>query len=376
MKNYILFLILLSLFSACNTEKKVSESISEPVSSENEIVLTEKQAQIAKIQTSILQKGIVNSNLLINGTIDVPPQNLISISTPIGAYLKNTKLLPGIHINKGEVIATIEDQALIELQQNYLLIKSRLHYSELEFKRQKDLNEAQAGSSKSAEQAESELKNNKIMLAGLSQKLELLNVNTKTLSENNISKSINLYSPINGFVSKVNVNIGKYVMPSDILFELVNPTDIHLNIKVYEKDIASLAIGKKVIAFTNANPEKKYECEIILISKIVSADGTVEVHCHFETYDKTLIPGMYMNAEIEVSSSPVDTLPEASVVNFDGKNYVFIDLGSNKYQMAEVSTGAETNGAIEIKNIDQLKDKKIVTSGAYTLLMSLKNVEE
>jgi hypothetical protein len=36
-------------------------------------------------------------------------------------------------------------------------------------------------------------------------------------------------------VSKVNVNIGKYVNPSDVLFELINPDDIHLNLKVYEK---------------------------------------------------------------------------------------------------------------------------------------------
>jgi cobalt-zinc-cadmium efflux system membrane fusion protein len=52
-----------------------------------------------------------------------------------------------------------------------------------------------------------------------------------------------MYSPINGYVLKVNVNRGKYVTPSDILFEIVNPSDIHLAVTVFEKDINKMAIN-------------------------------------------------------------------------------------------------------------------------------------
>jgi len=65
-----------------------------------------------------------------------------------------------------------------------------------------------------------------------------------------------VYSPINGFVSTVNVNIGKYVTASDVLFELVNPTDIHLALTVYEKDLNRLFIGQKLAAYSNNQPEK------------------------------------------------------------------------------------------------------------------------
>jgi cobalt-zinc-cadmium efflux system membrane fusion protein len=74
----------------------------------------------------------------------------------------------------------------------------------------------------------------------LSQQLRLININPESLKSGSITKSVPVYSSINGFVSKVNVNIGKYVNPSDVLFELINPDDIHLNLKVYEKDLQNL----------------------------------------------------------------------------------------------------------------------------------------
>jgi cobalt-zinc-cadmium efflux system membrane fusion protein len=375
MNKIIIFLNLLVLLIACNSKKEEpKETI--VVTESNEVVLTNAQVKNAGIETTTMQNNEITSILKVNGKIDVPPQNLVSISVPLGGYLKNTKLLPGMHINKGEVIAIVEDQQYIQLQQDYLTTKSKLHFAELEYKRQKELNQSQASSDKITQQAEAELRANQIILASLKEKLQLVNINPNSVSTNNITKSIAIFSPINGFVTKINVNIGKYINPSEVMFELVNPTDIHLNIKVYEKDVNSLSIGKKVLAYTNANSTIKYACEIILINKDVSLEGTVDVHCHFETYDKTLLPGMYMNAEIAVRQSNANTLPEDAVVSYEGKDFVFLDLGNNKFNMLEVQIGTAQSGYIEIKNAATIKDKTIVTKGAYALLMKMKNTEE
>jgi cobalt-zinc-cadmium efflux system membrane fusion protein len=48
------------------------------------------------------------------------------------------------------------------------------------------------------------------------------------------------------------------------------------------------------------------------------------VHCHFNDYDKTLIPGMYMNADIEVKANDVIAVPTDAIVHFEGKDYVFV----------------------------------------------------
>jgi len=96
-----------------------------------------------------------------------------------------------------------------------------------------------------------EYKTQKFSVSALAEKLRLININPETLNESNLSRSINMYSSIDGFVSKVNVNIGKYVNPADILFELINPEDIHLNLKVFEKDLDKLAIGQKLFTYNN-----------------------------------------------------------------------------------------------------------------------------
>ena len=128
------------------------------------------------------------------------------------------------------------------------------------------------------------------------------------------------------------------------------------------------------MAYTNNQPENKHKCEIILISKDLSVDEhSAEVHCHFEDYDKMLLPGMYMNAEIEVKSNEALTIPEEAVVTFEGKEYIFARLDQKNFKLTEVTTGNSENGFIEILNGESLKDKTVVTKGAYTLLMKLKN---
>ena len=164
--------------------------------------------------------------------------------------------------------------------------------------------------------------------------------------------------------------------PTEILFELVNTNDIHLNLKVFEKDLYYLSIGQKLIAYNNNQPDKKHHCEIILISQDLTADRTADVHCHFEDFDKTLLPGMYMNAEIQVSGIQTPAIAEEAIVNFEEKNYVFIEKGNHEYQMREVETGTQEKGFIEIKNSTAFSGKQIVTKGAYTLLMTLKNKAE
>jgi cobalt-zinc-cadmium efflux system membrane fusion protein len=130
-------------------------------------------------------------------------------------------------------------------------------------------------------------------------------------------------------------------------------------------------------AYSKSNSDKKFDCDIILISQDVSVDGSAEVHCHFSKYDKSLFPGMYMNAEIELKSNQVLAIEEQAIVNFEGKNYVFVKQGKQTFEMLEVEVGTKENGWVEVLNSSNFDEKEIVSKGAYTLLMALKNkVEE
>ena len=364
------------MFSACGSKKAPEQAPESAATIENVVTLTDAQLKNANLEIGKLEQRNISSVIKVNGQIDVPPQNLVSVSMPLGGYLKSTQLLPGMHVRKGEIIATLEDQQYIQLQQDYLTIKAKITFAERELQRQKELNEGKASSDKVVQLAELEYNTQKISLAALAEKLKLININPQNLSEENLSKSVNLRSPISGFVSKVAVNIGKYVTPSDVMFELVNPTDIHLNLKIFEKDLSKLYIGQRLVTYTNNQPDKKHPCEIILISQNISAEHSAEVHCHFHDYDKNLLPGMYMNAEIEVKNNKIFALSEDAIVNFEGKNYIFVANGNQKYSMTEVELGAKENNFVEIKNTQVFDNQNIVTKGAYTLLMKAKNKEE
>jgi membrane fusion protein, heavy metal efflux system len=376
MKN-IIIVFSIFLLVACGSKKTTEESTQTSTAIEGDIAtLTDAQLALAKIELGKIERRSIATVVKLNGKIDVPPQNLISVSMPLGGYLKSTKLLPGMHINKGELIAIMEDQQYIQIQQDYLITKNKLEFAKAEYIRQKELNTSKATSDKLFQQTEMEYKSLLITLSALGEKLKLININTEKLTENTISNNVKIYSQITGFVSKVNVNIGKYVNPTDVLFELINPSDFHLNLKVFEKDIDKLAIGQKIMAYSNNFPDKKYDCEIILISRDISPERTVDVHCHFERYDKTLLPGMYMNADVEVKSANASSIPEDAVVNFEGSNYVFVAKDKNQFLMVKVEIGTKENGFIEVKNKDIFTDKQIVIKGAYTLLMKLKNKSE
>jgi cobalt-zinc-cadmium efflux system membrane fusion protein len=374
MKTYLYILFASLFFVACSNKNQTEETVAENTTADT-LVLTNEQFKNAAISVGQMQETPFSSLMRVNGKVDVPPQNMVSISVPLGGYLKTSKLLPGMHVNKGEIVAVMEDQQYIQLQQDFLMAKVKQLMFEKEFARQKELNASQATSDKMLQQSESDFKTQKILVSALAQKLQLVGINPNNLNENNISKSVNIYSPIDGYVTKVNVNIGKYISPTEIMFELVNPTDIHLALKIFEKDVSKLFIGQPLIAYTNNSPNKKYDCEVLLIGKDLNAEGYTDVHCHFETYDKVLIPGTYMNAEIKVKNRNAITMPADAVVRYEGKHFVFKEVAKQQYLLTEVNIGETENGITEIL-LNEKEPANFVTKGAYTLLMMLKNEAE
>lgn len=373
-KIYRMLLVAALLLAAC-TNKKAQDNTAgeEPEADTTMVTLTPAQIKNAGIATGNAVTGKITGVLKLQGAIDVPPQSTVSVSFPLGGYLKRTELLPGVHVRKGQVLGVLEDMQFIQLQQDYLSAREKFRYADAEFKRQRELNASKASSDKVFQQARAEMETQLVLMRALSQKLELIGINPRKLTAANISKSVNILSPIDGFVSKVNVNIGKYTSPTDVLFELVNPKDIHLALDVFEKDVDQLSIGQKVVTYTNAHPEKKHEAEIILISKNLNEDRMANVHCHFEDFDASLLPGMFMNAEVEVNNATALTVPEEAVVRWQNQFYVYVKTGAGTFKMTPVSLGNQSEGRQQISGGAVTEKTELVTKNAYALLMKMKN---
>lgn len=364
------------LYGCSNENKKEETAVTTPLS--HTVSLTVEQRKNIDLHTMQVGRGSIGGVLKVHGLIDVPPQNMVSISVPLGGYLKESHLLPGMHVKKGERIALIEDREYIELQQEYLTAAANLKFTEKEYERQQDLNASKATSDKVFQQITADYTARKVQVKALAEKLRLIGIDPVRLNEDNLSKSISINSPIDGYVTHVNANIGKYVRPEDVLFELVNPTDIHLALDVFEKDIDEIYVGQELVAYTNNHPEKKYPCEVILVGKDLTEDRSVEVHCHFKGNDPTLIPGLYMNADIRLRKKEGYIMPAQAVVQHDIRSYVFREVNDNNYELVEVKTGVANDGNVEVSwmNGEPSEKDRFVTEGAYALLMTMMNKAE
>lgn len=367
----------LSLLIACQSKenKQSNEPAPEPAE-QNQVVLTDAQWANTQIKTALMGSAQIARTIRVNGRVDVPPGKSVLLTAPVSGYISNLSLIPGMKVTKGQPLLTLRDQQIIQLQQDYLTAKSALHFAELEYRRQRELNASQASSDKVMQQAQAEMNRQQILLSTLAEKLKLLNLQPAGVSTNHLVQSVNLYSAISGYVTKVGASNGQYVSPGEVLVELMDPSDVHLQLRVFENDLKSLQVGQAIMAFSNAQPDRAIPCIISLIPQELGPDGTAEIHCHFKEANPSLTPGMYMFADIEVTSVQANALPEAAVVMFEGKHFVFVETADKTFQMQEVQTGQAGSGSIEIVDTAPLQNKKIVMEGAYTLLMALKNTAE
>lgn len=383
-KYFFVSAILFSVFlvSGCGNKKQEPVAAEKKKTPSDEVVLTADQYKVAGIETGTIEMRNLGSAIKVNGIIDVPPQNIVSVSAPMGGYLKSTGLLPGQAVHKGEILAVIENTAFIEMQQDYLEAKSRMVFLAQELKRQEELRKQEVNAAKTLQQVSSEYNVLKAKMSGLEQKLSIIGIAAGSLEPNKISKTANLYSPINGYVTASNVNRGKYVQPSDILFELADKSDLHLALQVFEKDITKLQPGQSV-RFALANEaDFKRNAKIALIGKATKEDGTIPVHCHLAAADdKALLPGMYVKALIETKSDAVNALPVAALIQSEGMDYIFVITGGSQnkftFKMIPVLRGTEQEGFVGVSLPSNFSlDQKVVVKGAYSLVSAIKNIEE
>lgn len=370
----ILIAALALLAAACGNTPSPADTAT-TTASETSLRVTAGQRQNAGIEVGRPERRSMRTQIQVNGTVDVPPQSLVSVSFPLGGYLKSTDLLPGLHVRKGQTLAVLEDPQYIQLQQDYLIARAKAQYAEAELARQQELQQGQAGSVKALQQAQAEHTAQQVLVKALAEKLLLIGINPAALDVDKLSRSVRVPSPIDGFVSAVHVNIGKYVNPTDVLFELVNPSDIHLNLKVFEKDVPALRVGQRISAHTSDRPADLHPGAIILISRNVSEERAVEAHCHFDRYDPTLLPGMFMTATVDVTTRDALAVPEDAVVRWESRRFVFVEKSDTAFELLEVDTGATADGYVQITPKDgaDLAQRRLVLKNAYALLMQMKN---
>ncbi len=382
----ILFLTACGNKDAENKKLPAETAITQEENKSNDlkqITFTKDQYNLASIETGQIEMRNLSNIVKLNGVIDVEPRSMATVSAPLGGYIKTAGLLSGEAVKKGQVLATIENPEFIKIQQEYLESLGKLQFLEEEYNRQKKLRAEDINSAKTFQQVRSDYNVMKARIKGFEQQLALAGINKTSVQNGNITRTSNLYAPITGFIKVSNKNIGDYVNPQDVIFELVNVNDIHLALNAFEKDLEKIEVGQTV-KFSLANDDNfNRTAKIFLVGKSAGEDRIIPVHGRLESQDKKgLLPGMYVKAWIETGTDKQNAVPTDAIVKLEGKDFIILQTSKTAngitFQLAQIRTGITQEGYTAIILADSMKTKeaKIVVKNAYSILSALINLEE
>lgn len=377
MKYKTFFLIIFPLLAVSCGKNKPAEILEANDSlAANEVFMRDDQLEMAEVQIGKIEKRVLSATVECNGSIEVPPGHYASVHAPMAGYVAEAYFFPGNYVNKGTVLAVLENYDFIVLQKDYLEAKSQLAFYESEYMRQGELSQGNASSVKQMQLSEAEYMSRKTRLQSLAAQLSFLGIDPEKVTTDAISSRIQLRAPISGYIVRVETSIGKYTDPAISLYEIVDKSHLHVNLKVFEKDINRIHEGQKVDFSIVGFPNTFHAVVEAIGQYVTNEERLVDVHCHIISPSPQIITGMYVRAKINLRNDPVFCLPTTSLVREDRANFVFIQQG-NRFLRAPVTTGIEQDNFTEIINPpDSLLKAKIVIRGAYYLAASLSEKEQ
>jgi cobalt-zinc-cadmium efflux system membrane fusion protein len=377
MKNYIVITLFsfLGLISCKNnsSEETTANDPKEAVVENSVVTFTNEQIKAIDLQLGNFEKKNLTTTLKINGKLSLPPQYQAQVSILTGGVVKNILVQEGEFVTAGKTLATIVNTEVIQLQQDYLENNANLNYLEKEYQRQKELRDDNINAGKTYQQAQRELQIAQAKKETLRSKLAQLGINAGKLSSKNIASSIAISAPISGYIQHINLSMGKYADANAVLFEIIDNRFLHLDLKVFEKDIHKIKIGQS-ITFSDANDvSHTHPAKIYAVNKAFEPnEQAVLVHAKINETTETLLPGMYVEARVKIDNNNTIALPTEAIVNNGNDHFIFISIGKNRFKQIKVNIGTTDLGFTEVKVIDKVPaDAKVVIKGAYYLLSEL-----
>lgn len=351
MKNIFKFIIpaviiIATQFSCGNNAGSKSEPIAEQKQNEeaedhhdeNIATLTSEQMKSIGIETGRIEQKQLTASIRANGALRVPNQNKASVNSLYSGIIKSLLIQPGDIVKKGATIATIANPDFIRVQEEYLSVSPKLILAEQEYSRQKELNEGNAGALKNLQAAESELRRLKSLKSSLEEQIRLMGINPSQVANGKMISVLSLRAPIGGIVSKVSVKMGTYVDLNTTVAEIVDNSQLHLDLFVYEKDLPKLKNNQRIHFTLTNNPGKEYDAEIYSLGSTFEDESkAVSVHARVNGDKTGLIDGMNITALISLDKITTPAVPTDAIVTYKGQDYIFIvkeEAGDAKHDHA------------------------------------------
>lgn len=367
-----------SLLFSCG-EKQASQEegiqVTEMEESQELISLSNTQFSTMEMEWGSIKTGDLSSQIIVQGTVKIPVEGMQEVSPYFGGYVSDLTLIEGQAVQKGQVLFYLENPDFVRLQQDYLETASQLEYLKAEYERQKTLFAEQISAQKNLLKAEADYRGALAKSQGLKKQLSLIRISADQLTPETIRTKVPVISPINGFVEKVHVVPGQFLPASGKALSLLNKDHLHIELVLFEKDAASIYVGQKLVFSLPDQSDRIYDAKIHVVGQSVNEQRQINVHADLvdETLGKNLIPGMFVQARINLDSENGWILPEEAVTEVDGAFFILIQKAKTEegYELEriEVKPGVRNQGMISIQPVEGITaETKILVKGGFNLL--------
>ena len=352
-----------------------------------EVHLNPAQYEAAGVALGGFEQKNLSDVINANGYTKLPPQNQAQVSVPLPGNIKTIRVIEGQYVKAGQVLATMVSMAYnnlrlerAKLNEQLSAAQTNLEYLKLEFARQKELSDENVNAKKVFQKVSAELNAEEGKIKALQSQITILSQNIQ-IGGNSNSPLISITAPISGHITEVNVTIGTAVDVAKALFSIVDNSKMHVDLLVYEKDLFKVKPGQTVRFVLTNQDNQEIRGKIFSVGKSFESETkSVAVHADIVNEKQMLIPGMYVNALIDVGSNAVDALPIDAIIKADGREFIFVleekDQDEYHFQRIEVKTGTAQLGYTQLSVLQPLeKSQNIVIKGAYYLQSHLTKSE-
>ena len=391
MKKFIIILSASVMLLSCGSKSANTEETREPKTEEhaeeghsegegNTVSLTEEQMKTAAIEMGTIELKNLTTSIRANGTLTVPNQNKALVTSVNSGVLKTLLIQPGSYVKKGQAIASIVNPDVARLQQELQTTNAQINLATIELRRQRELVEGNAAPLKNVQRVQTELATLQATRNALGKQLSAMGISVASVSKGNIITTLTITAPISGTVSTVSAQIGSPVDQSTPIAEIVNNSQLHLDLFVYEKDLPKLH-KNQVIHFTlTNNPGKEYDAKIYSIGTAFASESkTIPIHAMVFGDKEGLIEGMNITALISIGTSVVPAVPTDAIVSYQGQDYIFMKTDAKTEEHHAESEGKEGAKETEHKEEAAVTFERVqVVKGSsdvgYTEITPVKNL--
>jgi Cu(I)/Ag(I) efflux system membrane fusion protein/cobalt-zinc-cadmium efflux system membrane fusion protein len=192
-----------------------------------------------------------------------------------------------------------------------------------------------------------------------------------------VRKTLTIYSPATGVVTKKIAFKGHYVKEGEHQYEIVNLSTVWVAVDVYEYELPWVRKGMAADMELSYVPGKRFHGSVLFIYPYLDPKTrTAKLRLAFPNSGYELKPGMYADIYLKsVIAKDSLVVPQEAVIDSGVRKIVFVAVGKGKFQPREIKTGLEGNEN-EFEVLEGLKEGEEIVLSAQFMLDSESRLRE